>query len=150
MQTTETEKEEELNLLNSIHFKNITLSNFKNKMDPERKKRILATLIIPVGLAVVIVPFSLLIKWNLISALVFWFVVTPGIAIFLTIRIMGDKNHVVESLLGLVLFYGIMVFMIYDHFNTDYFQLMLFSSMVNLVLVLVIALVRRPKAGNLP
>ena len=150
MQTTETEKEEELNLLNSIHFKNITLSNFKNKMDTERKKRILATLIIPVGLAIVIVPFSLLIKWNLISTLVFWFIITPGIAIFLPTRIMGSKNHVPESLLGLIFFYGIMVFMIYDHFNTDYFQLMLFSSMINLVLILVVALARRPKAGTLP
>ena len=119
-------------------------------MDIERKKRIVATLITPIGLAMVIVPFSLLIKWNLISVLVFWFIITPGIAIFLPTRIMGYKNHLVESLLGLILFYGIMVFMIYDHFNTDYFQLMLFSGMVNPVLVLVITLARRSKAGNLP
>ena len=38
-------------------------------------------------------------------------------------------------MMGLNTFYGIMVFMIYDHYKTDYFQVMILSCVINVILV---------------
>lgn len=50
-----------------------------------------------------------------------------------------------ESLTGLMLFYAIMVFMIYEHYKTDYFQLMMLSCLVNVALVTAISLPRKQR-----
>lgn len=114
-------------------------------MDKELQEKLTGTLIVPVGLAIALVPFSMLIGWNLTTLILFWFVLTPGLAIYLPTIISSKKNRRFESSMGLVIFYAIMVFMIYDHYNTDYFQVMIISGAINLILVSVISWTRRPK-----
>ena len=114
-------------------------------MDKNSKDKLKGTLIVPVGLAIILIPFSMLIGWNLITAILFWLVLTPGLTIYLPKLVSRNKNHLFESLLGLIIFYSIMVFMIYDHYKSDYFQLMIWSCAINLILVSVITWTRRPR-----
>jgi len=113
-------------------------------MDKESKDKLKGTLIVPFGLAIVLAPFSILIGWNLMTLILFWLVVIPGLTIYLPTLVSRNKNHLVESLVGLTIFYAIMVFMIYDHYKTDYFQIMILSCVINLILVSVLTWTRRP------
>ena len=99
------------------------------------KEKLKGTLIVPIALMAVLIPFSMLIGWNLLTAILFWFVIVPPIAIYLPTTVSKNKGHLIETLSGLIIFYAFMVFMIYDHFKTDYFQIMIVSCVVNLVLV---------------
>lgn len=112
-------------------------------MEKESKDKLKGTLIVPLGLAMVLVPFSIVIGWNLITLILFWLVITPGLTIYLPTIVSNSKSHLFESLAGLILFYAIMVFMIYDHYKTDYFQIMILSCVINLILVFLVTLTRR-------
>ena len=111
----------------------------------ELKNLLMGTLVVPIGLAIVLVPFSILIGWNLITLILFWFVITPTLTLYLPAKISKSRDHLLESLIGLVIFYGIMVFMIYEHYKSDYFQVMILSGIVNLVLITAVNLTRRPR-----
>jgi len=99
----------------------------------------------PIGLAVAVVPFSILIGWNLVTVVLFWFLLVPGLAIYLPSLILRNKVHLNESLIGLLIFYALIVFMIYDHYQTDYFKVMIFSCIINLILVSVTLLKKKLK-----
>ena len=114
-------------------------------MDKEFRDKSKGTLIVPIGLAIILVPFSMLIGWNLVTLILFWFVLTPGLTIYLPTLVSSGKKHLFESVVGLVIFYGIMVFMIYDHYETDYFQVMILSCTINVILVSAITWTRRPR-----
>jgi hypothetical protein len=109
------------------------------------RTKLLGTMIVPLGLLIILVPFSLLIGWSLLTLIIFWLVLTPLLTLYLPTLISSNKNLLFESLVGLIIFYGIMVFMIYDHYRTDYFRVMILSCVINLILVSAINLKRRPK-----
>lgn len=94
-----------------------------------------ATLIVPFGLILVLVPYSMLIGWNLFTGILFWYVITPALTIYLPSIISKNKGHLMESLVGLAIFYAVMVFMIYDHYKTDYFLIMMVSLVVNMMVI---------------
>lgn len=104
---------------------------------------LLATLIIPVGLFLILIPFSVLFGQNLIVVLLFWFILVPAISISLPFLVLKRAAHLVQSLIGLILFYLFMVWMIYDHYQTDFFRVMMFSCLFNIVLIAVIGLSKR-------
>lgn len=104
-------------------------------MDKEVKDKLIGTLLVPVGLAVVLVPFSIFIGWNVLTLILFWFVLIPVLAIYLPTIVSRKKNHLFESSIGLIVFYAFMVFMIYEHYKTDYFRVMIFSGVINLALI---------------
>lgn len=104
-------------------------------MNKKSKDKLVGTVIVPCGLAVILVPFSLLIGWNLLTLILFWFLIVPMLSIYLPSIISGNNNHLFESIVGVLIFYAIMVFMIYNHFKTDYFQIMIFSLVINLVFI---------------
>jgi hypothetical protein len=91
--------------------------------------------VLPLGLAVVLVLFSLLLGWDILTSLLFWFLLAPLISIYLPAKVSGNRNHLPESVAGLLIFYGIMVFMIYDHYQSDYFQVMMASCVINLIAI---------------
>ena len=104
------------------------------------------TFIVPVVLAIVFVPYSLFIGWNLITLLLFWFVIIPALTIYSPTKVSNNKSHLFESLVGLIMFYAFMVFMIYNHYQTDYFQIMMLSCVVNIILISTITGFKRVKA----
>ena len=54
---------------------------------------------------------------------------------YLPSLVSSNQNHLIETVLGLIVFYSIMVFMIYDHYQTDYFKAMIVSFVINLIVV---------------
>lgn len=85
------------------------------------------------------------IGWNLFTGILFWYVITPALTIYLPEIFKRNKNHLLESLVGLSIFYAFMVFMTYEHSKTDYFQIMMVSLVVNMMVVLMILWVKRRK-----
>ena len=74
---------------------------------------------------------------NLLSTIVSWFVIIPLLTVFLSKIISGNKNLALKSLISLVAFYGVMVFMIYKHYQTDFFKVMIASLVFNSLVMLV-------------
>ncbi|MCB0666230.1 MAG: hypothetical protein KDC80_10425, partial [Saprospiraceae bacterium] len=94
--------------------------------------------------------YSMLVGWNIVSMLFFWFLMVPAAASYLPFILENDRrNHYSQPLLGLLLFYSVMIIMIYDHYQSDYFKLMLISGLLNLFSVSAViwkrSLVRKPK-----
>ena len=73
---------------------------------------------------------------NLLSTIVSWFVIIPLLNVFLSKTISGHKNLAFKSLMSLLVFYGIMVFMIYKHYQTDFFKIMIASLIFNSLVML--------------
>ena len=109
----------------------------------EWKNHVKGTMIVPMSLLILLVPFSLLLTWNLLTLILFWFALIPIVTLYLPGKALKTKNHLFESLVGLMIFYGIMVFMIYDHHQSDYFQVMMISCLINLIVVGTVTFLRR-------
>ncbi len=90
------------------------------------------------ALTLVLIPFSLLIGWNLVTLFIFWLVIVPTLVIFAPILVFKNKNHFTESLAGMAIFYGLVIYLIYDHYQSDYFQFMMWSGAINLVVVSIV------------
>jgi len=101
--------------------------------------RLRGTAIVPAGLSAALIFFSMVFGWNLGSLLAFWFFVAPFLALYLPVTVSGSENRGFKSSVGLVIFYSFMVFMIYDHYQSDYFRVMMFSFVVNFLVVLLIS-----------
>ena len=110
------------------------------------REQLKGTFVVPLGLAIVLVPFSILLGWNLLTLILFWFLLVPGLTIYLPTRSSNNNNHILESLVGLMIFYGIMVFMIYEHYKTDYFQIMVISGVINLIVVVMATIHFKPNS----
>ena len=80
---------------------------------------------------------------NPIGMFVSWFMVIPSLTVFLSKIISGSKYLALKSLISLVVFYGIMVFGIYKHYQSDFFKIMIASLIFNsFVFLLGIAVMR--------
>ena len=99
-------------------------------------KQILGIAGVLVGLALILIPFSLIIEWNVISLIFFWFLIVPLISFIIPRIIPSNRLKLFQSIIGMILFYGIMIFMIYKQSETDYFRVMAISGIVNLIIVL--------------
>jgi len=104
-------------------------------MDNKYISNLKGALVVPIGLVIVLIPFSIFIGWNLVTLILFWFVITPGLTIYLPKIVLKKIHHPSYSLVGFIIFYTFMVFMTYKHYMTDYFQIMALSCIINLVLM---------------
>ena len=116
-------------------------------MTKEYKQKLVGTLIVPIGLAAILIPFSLLIGWNPLTLLLFWLVIIPALVVYLPTIVSNKKNLLFESSIGLLIFYALMVFMIYEHYQSDYFLVMIFSGVINLMIVFVATKIRTANAA---
>ena len=121
----------------------ISWSTMKNKMKEQWKGMVTVAVVLPL----VLVPFSLVLGWNILTLLLFWFAIVPALTIYLPAKVSKQTNHLVESLVGMTIFYGFMVFMTYSHYKTDYFQVMMTSYIVNIVMVTALTLLKKPNAS---
>jgi len=106
------------------------------------------------GLVLISITFSQIIGWNLMSVLIFWFLIVPLVSLTIPYLIHKKKQHQMQSIIGMMLFYAIMVLMIYEQSATDYFKIMVVSGIVNLALIFGLyslknsLLFRRNKSSN--
>jgi hypothetical protein len=92
-----------------------------------RGNLIISIVIVTLSLFGILVPYSLFLGWNLITLFIFWFILVPIITI-LTARFYNKVNKRISSgLFGCIAFYLIMIFLIYSHYKTDYFKVMIVS-----------------------
>lgn len=117
-------------------------------MNPVIKTKIRGIVSVTIGLILVLVPYSLFIRWNLITLLLFWFVIVPAAAQIIPIWFSKNKYHVVESIAGMMIFYLIMVFMIYLQYKSDFFEVVMISFVVNILLIMAIASMKRKQGYN--
>jgi hypothetical protein len=114
-------------------------------MNSALKPNLIGTLILPIVLFAVLAPFSLLIGWNLLTALLFWFIIVPLIALHNSTFLKIKGNRTLQAVAGLIAFYAFMVFMIYEHYKTDLFMIMLVSLAINLAIVSVMSRKSQPE-----
>lgn len=106
----------------------------KNKLN--LSPRLLATLIVPAGIILTLVPYSLLTGApHLISMVLFWFIIVPVLASHLPLIFIKNGNSLIPSLTGLTIFYLFMVFMIYKHYESEVFLVIMVSALFNLLTI---------------
>jgi len=106
-------------------------------------------LLVATALTILLALYSLLVGWNLITALLFWFIIVPAAAVYVPGFVSRNRNHWLEAVSGLVVFYGFMVFMIYSHYQSDLFQIMMWSAAINVIITSLIFLLRKPTTTRL-
>ena len=114
-----------------------------NNMNSKRIIQLSEILIIPIGVFLSLAIFSLTLGWNLLTMLLFWFLLIPFIAYRLPSLISKKDFNLKQSIIGLIIFYAFMVFMIYENFQTDYFILMMISLFSNIGIISFIAWIRK-------
>ena len=112
-------------------------------MAKEFINKTLGVLIVPVTLFILLLPFSFLTGWNIYTIVIYWFFITPFVAEYLPTIFSKSKNQLTQSLIGMLIFYSFMVLMIFKHYNSDLFSIMLVSCGVNLGLVTGISKVKK-------
>jgi len=101
-----------------------------------RGSLIVSIIIVTLSLISVFIPYSLLLGWDLITGVVFWFLLVPLISI-LTARFYNKvKKQILPGLIGCIIFYLLNVFMIYEHYKTDAFKLMAIGSFVSVLIII--------------
>ena len=109
-----------------------------------QNRRLTATLLIPIALGIILIVLSKSIGWNVTTLILYWFACIPILSVYIPEKISNNKNHLAESISGLLIFYLVMVFLIYGQSHTDYFKLMIASIIINLGLVILITVTGRP------
>ena len=74
---------------------------------------------------------------HILGVIVSWFVIIPMLNALLSNTISGKENFALKALISLITFYGIMVFMIYKHYQSDFFKIMIASLIFNSIILLV-------------
>jgi len=101
------------------------------------------TLIVPLGAFIALILFSFTLGWNILTLLLFWFLFIPFLASTLPTIISKNEFNLRHSIIGLIIFYSFMVFMIYEHYQSDYFIIMLISLICNIGAVSLITWIRK-------
>ena len=109
------------------------------------KDKLLRVLLVATGLFIVLIPVSMFLGWNLITCVLYWFIAVPVMSFVLPTLIRPHGSHLIESLLGLTVFYAFMGFMIYKHFTSDFFTLMMVSFVFNLIVIALLSLIKNQK-----
>lgn len=99
------------------------------------KTQVLTSIIVLVSIGLLLIPFSLFIGWNLFTLFIFWFVLIPVVTCSLPQLIFKGSTILKGQLSGLILFYGVIILMIYEHFQSDFFKGILLSFLFNLIAV---------------
>jgi len=96
-----------------------------------------------------LVAFSLFLEytiaWNLLSAFFFWFLMVPMISIEVPKLFGQEMSFRIAPIVSVILFYLFVIFMIYSHYQSDFFIVMVVSMAINL---LVLSILTSPQSGS--
>ena len=107
-------------------------TNILNKI---RGSLTFSTAFVAISLVGILVPYSLLLGWNLITSLLFWFILVPLISILSSRFYNKISKNWIAAIIGCIVFYLLMVFMIYSHYKTDLFKVMIISSFSSIFII---------------
>ena len=111
-----------------LAMKSITIQKFRGNI-------LLSSVIVTLSIITILVPYSLFLGWNLFTSILFWFVLVPLISIIVSRFYSNVNKRIIPRLLGCIVFYLFMIFMIYNHHNSDLFKLMIVSSFASIFLI---------------
>ena len=95
----------------------------------------LSVIVVTLSLFGLLIPYSLLLGWNLLTSFLFWFILVPLISI-LSSRFYNKVNRSwITGIAGCVVFYLVIVFLIYSHYQTDLFNVMIVSSLSSVFMI---------------
>jgi hypothetical protein len=97
-------------------------------------------LVIPFCVFIILGFGSFVTKGNIITLLLFLFVLLPVLTLYLNKKIQA-QHPIWRSIGSMVTFYAFMVFMTYKHYQSDVFLLMMISLFWNLLVMMVVAFV---------
>ena len=106
-----------------------------NVVQKLRENIIVSVILVSLSLLVILIPFSLFIGWNLLTAILFWFILVPIIANQSSRFHSKIKKQLIVAISDCILFYLFMIFMIYYHYKSDFFKLMITSIFSSILMV---------------
>jgi len=99
--------------------------------------------IIHVCACLVLALYTFLLGFTFPSSVLFWFFILPGLIIFLCSKFFNSPSGIRNAMVTIVIFYSFMVFMIYRHFPSDFFTLMMISFLWNFLIMIIVRLSER-------
>ena len=100
-----------------------------------RRNLMVSAIIVTFSLVTILVPYSLILGWNLFTSILFWFVLVPLISI-LTARFYDNpEKQSLAGIIGCLFFYLVIIFMIYSSYQSDQFKLMIVSIFSSLFFI---------------
>ena len=100
-----------------------------------RGSLLISVIIVTLSLIIILVPYSLFLGWNLFTSILFWFVLVPLISILTARFYSNTKKRLLAGIIGCLLFYLIIIFMIYSSYQSDQFKLMIVSSFSSILMI---------------
>ncbi len=96
------------------------------------------TLSLLITMTGVLVLISITIGWNIFTMIFFWFFIVPSLSTRVPKWFDRTRSHLAESILGLVIFYALMILMIYSHYQGDFFIIMMISLVINVMVIYIL------------
>ena len=100
-----------------------------------RRNFTISATLVTISLVSVLVPYSLSLGWNIFTSILFWIILVPAIST-LSARFYGNpEKRLLVGIVGCLFFYLIMIFMIYSHYESDLFRIMILSSFSSIFII---------------
>jgi hypothetical protein len=98
-------------------------------------------ILVPLFTLVIMGVYSWLFGWNLLTASGAWLILVP-LAVFSLSNLVGLRK-IRQSGISILCFYAWMVFGTYDHYQSDFFVLMMLSMLYNALIIVLVILSER-------
>jgi len=105
--------------------------------------RALGIISVPVTLLILLLPFSFITGWNSATLVVYWIFITPFVAEYVPTLFSKNKNQLQHSVVGMLIYYSFVAFMIFKHYQTDMFFIIMLSCLINLGSITLISYVKK-------
>ncbi|MEX2231293.1 MAG: hypothetical protein WD824_03990 [Cyclobacteriaceae bacterium] len=102
------------------------------------KHHFIVVVFIPACVFLALILSSLVPGFEPIKFFLLWFIIFPGIILYLSAMLLRERNKMWKSIVSLTSFYGFMVFMIYKHYQSDFFTLMMASFVWNFFVMILV------------
>ena len=100
-----------------------------------RGSLLISVIIVTLSLITILVPYSLFLGWNLFTSILFWFILVPLISVLMAKFHGKPGKRLLAGIVGCLLFYLIIIFMIYSSYQSDQFKLMVISSFSSILMI---------------
>jgi len=108
----------------------------------------LAAFLTALVLFLVLVPYAMVLGWNLITAVTFLYILIPVLS-YLCTKVFITSNRLLTSISGALFFYAFMIFMIYKHYKSDQFQIMIYSIIPTVIVLIILHYATLPPKKDL-
>lgn len=98
---------------------------------------------VPITLFILLLPFSLITGWNIVTVLLYWFLIVPFAAEYIPTVFFNEKNQLVRSVIGTIIYYSFMLFLSRAYYQSDLYQVMAISALINAGSIVLISKIKK-------